>query len=242
MQNVHPFAPSPQLGNTEQKPRVVKIAPGENAKLWNDCLENGYICMGWEAVGDLHQYRDWEEFRAAFAKHYPYNGVKGTVTRKANDVWAFRTLRPGDIVLANKGASEILAVGKVVEPGYVWRPERKECNHTVTVEWDTSFARKIPPQGRWKTTTLSESEADYELYQSLLRRRGSPPPDSENHFDEIRRALDTANLVYSDEVLSAYLLALQTKRFVILSGISGTGKTQLALAVARKLGSGARTR
>ena len=37
----------------------------------------------------------------------------------------------------------------------------------------------------------------------------------------------------STEVVSTYLLALQTKRFVILTGISGTGKTQLALAVAQ---------
>ena len=35
------------------------------------------------------------------------------------------------------------------------------------------------------------------------------------------------------EVVSNYLLAMQSKRFVILTGISGTGKTQLALAVAR---------
>jgi 5-methylcytosine-specific restriction protein B len=26
--------------------RVVKIAPGENAKFWNDCLQGGYICVG----------------------------------------------------------------------------------------------------------------------------------------------------------------------------------------------------
>jgi len=40
-------------------------------------------------------------------------------------------------------------------------------------------------------------------------------------------------LRFSDETIANYILALQCKRFVILSGISGTGKTQLALAVAR---------
>ena len=27
--------------------RVLKIAPGENARFWNDCLREGYICVGW---------------------------------------------------------------------------------------------------------------------------------------------------------------------------------------------------
>src|SRR3712207_7726013 len=40
------------------------------------------------------------------------------------------------------------------------------------------------------------------------------------------RALAKQGLHFSDEVISNYLLALQTKRFVILSGISGTGKTR----------------
>ena len=37
-----------------------------------------------------------------------------------------------------------------------------------------------------------------------------------------------------DERLANYLLALQTKRFVLLCGISGTGKTRLACEVARQ--------
>ena len=45
---------------------------------------------------------------------------------------------------------------------------------------------------------------------------------------------DGSNLYQGNNPCVAdYLLALQTKRFVILTGISGTGKTQLALSVAR---------
>jgi MoxR-like ATPase len=51
-------------------------------------------------------------------------------------------------------------------------------------------------------------------------------------FEEIWQALRAQGLYYSREVLANYLLALQTKRFVILTGISGTGKTRLAQAVA----------
>ena len=41
---------------------VFKIAPGEQAKYWSDCLEGGYICVGWDEVGDLTQFADKDEF------------------------------------------------------------------------------------------------------------------------------------------------------------------------------------
>ena len=46
--------------------RVLKIAPGENARFWDDCLRENYICVGWDAVGDLSQFDSKEAFRARF--------------------------------------------------------------------------------------------------------------------------------------------------------------------------------
>ena len=54
--------------------RVVKIAPGERALLWDDCLTGRFICMGWDDVTDLAQFESKEAFRAAFRESYPYNG------------------------------------------------------------------------------------------------------------------------------------------------------------------------
>lgn len=42
-------------------------------------------------------------------------------------------------------------------------------------------------------------------------------------------------LHFPDEIVTSLVLSLATKRFVILSGISGTGKTQIALGLARYL-------
>ncbi|WP_419939457.1 hypothetical protein [Candidatus Palauibacter sp.] len=52
-------------------------------------------------------------------------------------------------------------------------------------------------------------------------------------FDALIQALRDAKLHFSSEVVANYVLALQAKRFAILTGISGTGKTQIAMAVAR---------
>ncbi len=58
---------------------------------------------------------------------------------------------------------------------------------------------------------------------------GLPPL---NAYDSLLKDLEK-DLHFPVEVVSNYLLALQTKRFVILTGISGTGKTQLAISVAK---------
>lgn len=52
-------------------------------------------------------------------------------------------------------------------------------------------------------------------------------------FGELTRALRDDDLLFSREMVANYVLALQTKRLVILTGISGTGKTKIAVAVAQ---------
>ena len=60
-----------------------------------------------------------------------------------------------------------------------------------------------------------------------------PPTPPVPPFAAVLEALDQKRLSFPPELVSTYLLALQAKGFVILTGISGTGKTQLALEVAR---------
>ena len=47
--------------------RIVKIAPGHNAKFWDECLKEGFICVGWDAVGDLRQFESEASFKSKFA-------------------------------------------------------------------------------------------------------------------------------------------------------------------------------
>lgn len=46
-------------------------------------------------------------------------------------------------------------------------------------------------------------------------------------FEEIRQAVDASGAVFSPDLLRRYHLSLRTRRFVILSGTSGSGKTLL---------------
>lgn len=66
------------------------------------------------------------------------------------------------------------AVGEVVEPGYAWREDRAEYKHTVTVEWDTSHAKRIAKQPYWGTITVGLVAPD--LYR-IITGEGSMTED-----------------------------------------------------------------
>jgi 5-methylcytosine-specific restriction protein B len=196
-----------------EQQKIVKIAPGEDARYWNDCLKGQYICVGWDAVGDLRQYESKDAFRTKFAEAQlaGYNNHLPTVTRKGNELWTLRDLDPGDLVVANKGISQILAVGTVIDPGYDWRDDRSEYKHTVTVDWDTSYAREITPQKRWATTTVAPiSQA---LAAEIFSKGKSPKPIPRMPVDPILREIENA---------------LDRKGQAVLYGPPGTGKTYWA--------------
>lgn len=133
--------------NPLDKPRIVKIAPGPDANLWDDCRTNSYIRVGWEGVGDLDDYPSKEEFVARFAEQYGelYRGSKAKITEKANELWTLKELQPGDTVLANRGTSRIAGIGRVKDPVYQFRPELGEYGHTVAVDWYDTMERQIDP-------------------------------------------------------------------------------------------------
>lgn len=201
-----------------QHTTVVKIAPGHDAKYWPDCLNGGYICVGWDDVGDLTAFTSEEDFATRFEAAYTaeYNGNQSKITQKAKELWRLLQLQPGDLIVANRGTSEILAVGTVAESGYSWREERQEFKHTLAVTWDVGYAMKLPdPQGRWAFVTVADVPAN--LWQVIeTTRSGSAPkvrPDAPV-AEPLWRALSDA---------------LDRRGQAILFGPPGTGKTYTCL-------------
>ena len=182
--------------------RVLKIAPGEGARFWDDCLREGYICVGWDEVGDLSQFESKEVFRARFEEAYPYKGHLSQARRKGNELWALTELEPGDLVVANRGIGRVLALGEVVEPGYRWADERSEYQHTVAVKWDTTYEQSVAPQKRWATVTVAKV------------------PDT-----LLRAIVGGKERVVVDTLYGRIATALERKGQLILYGPPGTGKT-----------------
>jgi 5-methylcytosine-specific restriction protein B len=197
---------------------VVKVAPGERAAYWDECLENGYICIGWDELGDLSRFAGQEEFRKAFDDQFSeeYQGNKSKLSVKANEVWTFRELEPGDTVIANRGTSQVVGIGTVIEPGYVWRPEREVYKNTVSVQWTDTTERALdPPVTSWFGSTVAKVPGD--LYQRIIAAGtidagpGVSPP-----------------AISPEPVLPEILSALQRRGQVVLYGPPGTGKTYAA--------------
>ncbi|MBD8034177.1 MULTISPECIES: AAA family ATPase [Solibacillus] len=189
--------------------KVYKLAPGENANLWPRCKEAKEIAIGWDILGDLNQYTSFNELRTALEAAGIYTNAS-TITKKANEIWMFYQLKQGDLVVANKGASKIIAIGKVNERGYEYK-NYDEKRHTIGVDWTDIWESgyDIPTQNRWKTITVEAFS--HASLQKWLKEEKAVVKEKESFedtsfFEEIERAV-------------------KRKGQVILYGPPGTGKT-----------------
>lgn len=223
--------PRPMVPETvRHETRYWKLAPGEGARLWSNWLEQGYISIGWSELGDLSGF-DKESFdkrlREVRAEH-PTWGKHGP-----RQAWLFHELRPGDRIVANKGLGRVLGIGTVTGDYYfVPGIPVEDHSHRMPVRWDDTTPRSVQYGGWRKTlvrlrrTTFEEIEQAEDVFEELPEWT----TDFGELFDEV-----SDELFVSQEQISNLLLALQCKRFAILTGISGTGKTQIALKLARAL-------
>lgn len=221
---------------------VLKVAPGEGASRWQECLDGGLICVGWDELGDLRSYATRRDLEAAFPQYFSklYNGNRATMTGLARDLWRLRELRPGDVIVANRGKSHVLAVGEVVAPGYEFDAGRASFKHVVRVRWDTTKGRAIPTQEGWFRTILPLPETFLAHLGGSTKGPIPPPPPPPSwkmpSFAEVLAEVRKAEMRIDERTLRRYHVALQVRSFVILAGISGTGKTWLTKAYADAIG------
>lgn len=216
---------SPPAGS--HTPKYWKIAPGERARLWDQCVAGGYICIGWDEVGDLALFSTEEDFTEAFAAAFSaeYKGNESTITRKAKELWRLMSIAEGDKIIANRGTSEVLGVGTVMSTGYQWREERKEYKHTIAVDWDTSFHHKLAePVKLWATTTIAKIPST--KLDAILGGGGPPTPPHDRELT----ITDEDEAVYTQ-----WKSVLDRKGQVIFYGPPGTGKTRAAKGFAKWL-------
>jgi 5-methylcytosine-specific restriction protein B len=149
--------------------RFWKIAPGENARLWDECRDGGYICVGWEEMGDLGQYKDRSSFNAAFEKYFP--------GRRPTQLWNFRSIVTGDHIIANNGEKEIVGVG-VVTGKYFVNNSRSTYNNCFPVNWTITQPFPVPKHDElrinWRNTIHQLSRHDFEILTSTSGSSASP--------------------------------------------------------------------
>ncbi|MFI1681742.1 AAA family ATPase [Streptomyces sp. NPDC020607] len=198
---------------------VWKIAPGERASLWDDCLANRRIRIAWDEVGSLGQYESDQELKDALDQYWPQS--TGGNLRLARQLLAFRDLEPGDVIVANRGKSEVLAVGTIAE-GYSFAPDLETHRHTMGVSWDSSYAQLFDtPRHAWQQTFAKVPAG---LWREIRQGRKTALTAAVAPVTETEPELPDAVRTVRE--------LLGHKGQVVLQGPPGTGKTRLALSVA----------
>jgi hypothetical protein len=246
-QTVTTDLPDPDYGTVELPPssskrRYWKINPGKGAKYWTDFKQRQMIAIGWDERVDLRALQATSELELKQRlEAHPDKGDYPNRDHGAKQLWRFyHDMQVGDLV-CTYGKSAVLGWG-VITGEYEHEP-LQDMAHQRSVDWQSTQPQSISDLPGPLAATLSHQHTVLPLtredFAQITKALPHAPfeevgdvPESVGEFDSLTHALKSRRLSFSSEILSNYLLALQTKRFVILTGISGTGKTQLALAIA----------
>lgn len=209
--------------------KIYKIAPGDNARFWQECFDNEFICLGWDEVGDMKNYADYDEFRHSFEQLYP-DYDKSKVTQKSNEMWTFFNLNAGDIIVANRGTSYVEGVGEVSEKGYVYDAARNEFKHIVYVNWRKDFEPKeISSQSYWAFRTVYN--ISHKLYKDIIGEDNKTGTIIEIPTPPVIINNEPQKEIFTEAEERFFMQIdknLLRKGNIILYGPPGTGKTFLS--------------
>ena len=134
------------------------FSPGEKASKWQLCVNEGIMCIGWDALGNLSHYSSREEMRTEVKKLY---STDGSAINDSLAVWQFsHEMKSGDIVFAKKGKTQIIGRG-IVESDYVFDSARTEFKHIRKVKWTNIGEWTTDDRFAVKTLTNITQYADY---------------------------------------------------------------------------------
>ena len=159
--------------------RYWMYSPGENARKWNECVQDGIMCLGWEEMGDLRDYESREAMREQMRQLY---GFEGSYMNDSLATWEFiNEVQVGDVIYAKRGRTHIVGRG-VVESEYVFDDHRDEyksirkVHWTEVGDWDTQEFQAM------KTLTEIGRYSDYVKRLGILVTGGVVPEEQCNYW------------------------------------------------------------
>ena len=215
-----------------QTVRYWLYAPGERAWMWDRFRECGVMGLAWGDLGDLAACASKHDVQQRMLEAFPSHGSQ------KNDIlaaWQFVSeMKPGDVIFAKKGRSEIIGRG-VVTGEYVYDEEWTQFPHIRKVDWTHVGNRNIDRTLALKTLT------DVTFDQELVKRIETSFLDSDDSVD-----IEEATVVFPEYSAEEFLKSvymdrdqynaivglLKTKKNIILQGAPGVGKTFVAKRLA----------
>lgn len=149
-----------------REPKVWLYAPGENASIWDECLANGAMYLGWDDVGDLTKNNSKtyvkNKLKEVYDKDKDYMNDGLALYQFAND------MEDGDIVYVKKGMSKIIGKG-IVNSDYIYDNTRKKYKHIREVIWEIYDIEEEYLYKKLPQKTLTEITNDLEYCSNLQK-------------------------------------------------------------------------
>jgi energy-coupling factor transporter ATP-binding protein EcfA2 len=235
--------------------KIWRVAPGEQGEWWDECRENGCIVIGWNEAAKEAPNNDFRQLSKDKLKDLfkqVYGGKSGS--GGWSEVWRFvHEIQPGDIIVAKRGRNEVIGIGIVtsdcIPPKDSAHPFASDDKHKLhytharKVDWRITESVRVnfnlggqtvvkEKQKRWDDIVKAYRAKGIDVYERLWDSVTPPPSDTD---PPLVRYFKAKGFQFTEEQVVAFYAALKTKGFVILSGLSGTGKTKLAQLFAELL-------
>lgn len=220
-------------GANAEEVRYWKIAPGADGRLWEKSVDDGYISIGWNDLGDLSDC-DRTEFdrrlstQLALHDDWTKEGVE--------QVWRFLSIREGDRIVANRGTTEVLGTGTVV--GEYYYAADGEHFHRLPVRWDDRRTRRVDEPG-WRRTLIELAEEKFNRIRNadgdgVQDKAGAPmsPAPPPRPIEPYGTEAALRELFVEAARFERIVQTLREKKNVILQGPPGVGKTFFARRLA----------
>lgn len=145
--------------------RIWLVAPGKKARRWDAFYSEGIIGIDYlEGLGDLTQFGDEEEIRQKLQEHEESDSSKVNDTRSC---WDFaRVMRPGDVLFAKRGVSQIVGYG-FVSGEYRFDAKRDSFRHVRTVDWTGKGEWDLPSDVKLPLKTLTDVTKKSDLVATI---------------------------------------------------------------------------
>jgi predicted Mrr-cat superfamily restriction endonuclease len=125
--------------------KVWKVAPGRNAAVWTECLDDGVTTINWLDDFDLSKFASKSDVTNRLKE------LKEGSSGGANSIWSFvHSILPGHIIVANNGLSQVVGIGvcksSYLSPNNKSNPRRKSGYHLHArlVDWIINENFELP--------------------------------------------------------------------------------------------------
>ena len=221
--------------------RVWKVAPGEDASAWKDCVREGCISIGWLPDTDYRTLKTKEAAVAALEAAGSKASAYTPVRQFTHD------MSLGDIIVANKGRTSVVGIGRITSD-YIPPngPVKVRLNNGLTqsrrVEWLIQKPADLPAtrlqirtistidEPKWrqiKQAYLDRYPNDPHLREAFATLEQSETTDPIDPSPEPGPVLPVPPIFPVPPPFQPLMDAAELTRNILLYGPPGTGKTWL---------------